>query len=235
MDKLERPVDYFKMFFPDDLFDCIAKNTNLYASQFFDNPVIEDDLPTFSRFRKWTETSASEIKKYVALQIAMGICSKPELGDYWGTFWLTHVPFEKVMSRNRYEILSSFLNFNDNEHYVERGLPGYDPLLKVRPLLDITDPTYLASYQPGRELSIDESMIKFKGRIFFRQYLPAKPTKWGIKQFALCESDTGYALKFLTYTGKSTFERNANQSMSEQVVLKMMDGFENKGHRLYDL
>ncbi|KAJ8320562.1 hypothetical protein KUTeg_002149 [Tegillarca granosa] len=87
-------------------------------------------------------------------------------------------------------------------------------------MLDITNPLYLAAYS-RRELAIDESKIKFKGRVFFRQYLPPKPQKWGIKQFALYESDSGYALRFLLYTGKTN-----------QVVTKLMECFKNKGHRL---
>lgn len=94
------PVDYFKLFFPDSVFDLIAEQTNLYALNFFDQPS-EDDLPAHSRFSAWTETTAAEIKAYVALQIAMGIVSKPSLEDYWGTFWLTHIPFTQVMSRDR--------------------------------------------------------------------------------------------------------------------------------------
>lgn len=226
------PLDYFKLFFPDELFECIADNTNLYAEQFFDSPSY-DELPVNSRFRKWQATSPNEMKKYVALQIAMGICSKPEIAEYWDKFWLTNVRFGKVMSRNRFELLSSFIHFNDNSSQIPRGQPGYDPLHKVRPLLDITDPLYLAAYAPKRELAIDESMIKFKGRIFFRQYLPAKPTKWGIKQFALCESDSGYALRFLLYTGKTTFEVDRAMGLADQVVTKLVEGFENKGHRLY--
>lgn len=137
------------------------------------------------------------------------------------------------MSRNRFELLSSFLHFNDNSTEIQRGQPGYDPLHKVRLLLDMTNPLYLAAYAPERELAIDESMIKFKVRIFFQQYLSAKPTKWGIKQFAICESDSGNALKFLLYTGKTTFKVDREMGFADQVVTKSTKGFENKGHRLY--
>lgn len=37
---------------------------------------------------------------------------------------------------------------------------------------------------------------------FFRQYLPAKTIKWGIKEFVLVEAKTGYALKSIVYTEK---------------------------------
>ena len=33
------PVDYFKLFFPDNLFNLISEQTNLFAEQVFDNPL----------------------------------------------------------------------------------------------------------------------------------------------------------------------------------------------------
>ena len=139
------------------------------------------------------------------------------------------------MPRNRYQLLNAFLHFNKNDLRIARGEEGYDPLLKVRPLINIIDPRYLSAYAPDKELSIDESMIKFKGRIFFRQYLPAKPTMWGIKTFALCESNTGYGLKFMVYTGKNTFQvdQAAPLTITEQTCLAMTQGFEHNGYELY--
>ena len=197
-----KPVDFFKYFFPDEVFDTMSTHSNLYATQFLENR----NNRTYSRYNSWTDTSVKEIQAYVALQIAMGINNRPEIPDYWSTYWLTAGKFNDVMPRNRYQLLNAFLHFNNNDLRIARGEEGYDPLFKVRPLINIIDPRYLSAYAPDKELSIDESMIKFKGRIFFRQYLPAKPTKWGIKTFALCESNTGYGLKFMVYTGKNTFQ-----------------------------
>lgn len=44
---------------------------------------------------------------------------------------------------------------------------------------------------PGRDLSVDESMVAHKGRTKHLQYMPAKPTKWGLKVWMLAESLTG--------------------------------------------
>lgn len=53
------------------------------------------------------------------------------------------------------------------------------------------------------DLSVDESMIKYKGRkIIFVQYMPRKPIKHGIKVFCLCDADTGYLLAFEVFTGE---------------------------------
>jgi hypothetical protein len=106
-----KPVDYFKVYFTDALFQVLSDQTNLYALQHFDSPI---DSPPNSRFRKWVDTDVSEIKAMIALQVAMGLCQKNEIEDYWSTYPLTFTPFRTVMSRNRYELLMSFLHFTDN-------------------------------------------------------------------------------------------------------------------------
>ena len=89
------PVEYFKLFFPDEAFELITNETNRYALQLFDDP---SPLPQHSRYNNWEETCATELQAYVALQITMG------LEDYWETYGLTHTPFCNVMSRNRHRI-----------------------------------------------------------------------------------------------------------------------------------
>ena len=55
----------------------------------------------------------------------------------------------------------------------------------------------------------------------------------GIKEFILPEGKTGYALKSVVYTGKASFQRDAGVGLSEQVVLDLLEGFEDKGHKVY--
>ena len=56
-------------------------------------------------------------------------------------------------------------------------------IYKVRKLLDILSPRFLSEYNTHEELSIDEAMIPFKGRLSIKQYMKDKPTKWGNKSF----------------------------------------------------
>jgi hypothetical protein len=224
------PVDYFHAFFPEDAFKRIAEETNRYADQFFDTPV---EFSPPSRFHAWSDTSVDEIKAFVALQIAMGLWNKPAISDYWNSYWLTTINFGDVMTRNRFELLQTFLHFINTANQVPRDEEGYNPLFKIQPLLDICNPTYKKVYTPKKCLAIDEIMIKLKGRIFFRQYLPKKPTKWGIKAFLLCESESGYCLKSHIYTGKGSFQRSGDDLLSDHVVLGLLDGYENKGHVVF--
>ena len=83
------------------------------------------------------------------------------------------------------------------------GQPGFDPLFKVRPLLEIFRECCSSKYKPGRAISIDEAMVKFKGRLYFKQYMKSKPTPWGIKVWCSADPSTGYLLDFSVYTGKA--------------------------------
>ena len=57
-------------------------------------------------------------------------------------------------------------------------------------------------YEPGRDLSVDEAMIPFKGRSSLKQYMPLKPVRRGIKVWARADSSNGYVSAFQIYTGK---------------------------------
>lgn len=51
-------------------------------------------------------------------------------------------------------------------------------------------------------MSIDEAMIRFKGRSTLKHYLPLKPIKRGIKVRVLADSKTGYVSTLDVYKGK---------------------------------
>ena len=80
--------------------------------------------------------------------------------------------------------------------------------------------TFNNHYSPSNELGIDEMMTKFKGRSRAKQYNPAKPIKRGYKTFALCESQTGYVLRFHPYQGKET-ERE-DESLAHYAITKLL-------------
>ena len=68
-------------------------------------------------------------------------------------------------------------------------------------MLDICE-NFSAFFKPGQEMSVDEGMIAFKGRLSFRQYIPSKPIRYGIKFYAACDSVTGFCLRVVVYSGR---------------------------------
>lgn len=48
--------------------------------------------------------------------------------------------------------------------------------------------TLAAQYMPNQENAIDEGVVKFKGQLGFKQYMPMKPIKRGIKVWMHADS-----------------------------------------------
>ena len=230
-DSAKGPLEYFLLLFPDQAFELMAVETNRFALESLDTPA---ELPAYSRHRRWSDTTPDELKAFLGLQILIGLNPKPRIEEYWRVGEPDSMPgFAEVMSRNRFQLLSTFLHFNDNSTRVPRGAVGFDHLHKVRPLLDLLRPLSKAYYVPGRELAVDETMRRFTGRIYFKQYVRNKPVPWGIKLWSLCESQTGYLLDWEVYTGKEVNAVDRSNGLSHEVVMKLMSDFNGCGHHLF--
>ena len=86
-------------------------------------------------------------------------------------------------------------------------------------------------YKPGREVAVDEAMIKFQGRSSMKQYMPLKPVKRGIKVWVLADSNNGYFCKFRVYTGKGDCDND--KTLGESVVLNLTSELKDKHHHIY--
>ena len=108
---------------------------------------------------------------------------------------------------------------------------------KIKSLLDILLPRFRALYCPSPSLAIDETMVGFRGRFGSIQYVPMKPTKWGIKLFTLADAANGYVLNTLVYTGAQTLENadSAYQSLPQpgRVVMDLMKPYLHKGYHIF--
>ena len=102
------------------------------------------------------------------------------------------------MTRDRYKAILSFLKVC-NPSTEDKN----DKLTKARNFRKYIFMKCLKLYQPDQNVSIDERMVKNKGRYSFRQYIRDKPTKWGMKLWVLADSRSGYTFNFDIYLGKS--------------------------------
>ncbi|XP_004211347.1 piggyBac transposable element-derived protein 4-like [Hydra vulgaris] len=103
-------LDFFELYFPDEPITLLVAETNRYARQFF------AANPDNSSLRE--ETNVAEIKTFIAVILLMGVIYKPKLSKYWSKDALYNTPiFSEVISRNRFNILSKFFHFNNNEDY----------------------------------------------------------------------------------------------------------------------
>ena len=164
----------------------------MYAGQYMNKePRIEGQ-----RIADWNPLTVPELKTWLGLLLAMGFVQKKgRVAEYWSMHWLTKTPgFNITMSSRRFLHILRFLHFVDNEDAtVDKG----NKLWKIGNVLAYLNKRFSAMYNPRRELSIDETMLKFKGRLSIKQYIKIKPVKWGIKLFTIAEAKTGYVLNIL--------------------------------------
>ena len=98
-------------------------------------------------------------------------------------------------------------------------------------MIDLVQKGCNMNFQPGREVSIDEAMISFNGRLFFKQYMKGKPHPWGIKVWCCADSKTGYISQFRVYTGKN--ELASDNGQGYDVVMEMGQHLLDKFHHFY--
>ena len=105
-----------------------------------------------------------------------------------------------------------------------------NPLRKLQPLIDHIKNKCFEFYQPRREMSIDERMVKSKARCHFKQYMKNKPTKWGFKLWVLADM-TRYTVDFDIYTGRTT--EKSDSGLSHDVVMQLVPPLAYQGYELY--
>ena len=104
------------------------------------------------------------------------------------------------MPRNRFAKILSHLHVNDN---LLMSRDNTDHLYKMRALIESLNNRYV---KLSKQVSIDESMILFKGRSSLKQYNPMKPIKRGYKLWVRADMD-GYISKFDIYQGRNTCQK----------------------------
>ncbi|KAG0441587.1 PiggyBac transposable element-derived protein 4 [Dictyocoela muelleri] len=80
------------------------------------------------------------------------------------------------------------------------------------------------SYCLGKNISIDESIIPFKGCTQIKVYNPRKPTRYGIKIYMLSDSQSSYIYNLRVYS---------IPSIIKDTILVLTRELEEKYHRIY--
>ena len=126
------------------------------------------------------------------------------------------------------------IHFSNPEEEVNTGR-----LKKLWELVDHLSNVYYENYTPEQNLGLDEYLPLWKDQLAFKIYILSKRERYDIKLYMVCESDTGYLLRFIVYTGAFTVYQDPVEELSKQfddytnpskVVLPFLRGFYNEGY-----
>ena len=83
------------------------------------------------------------------------------------------------------------------------------------------------------DVLVDEAMIAYQGRLSFRQYIPAKPTKYGIKVWEACDARNGFCYDFNVYLGRPMGMEARESPLGKKTVLKLTEKLRDKHYHVY--
>lgn len=223
-----KPIDFFLLFFDEEVQNLLVTETNRYAEQQIVIGICNDSIRDHSILSKWHDTNANELMRFFALIIWMGLDQKPTLRDYYSkkVLYESDIPKLSGISRNRFEALLHFVHISDNEN-----CPTGDRLYKISPLVQMLNRKFQHMCSPKEKVCIDETMVPFRGRLSFLQYIPGKRHKYGVKLFKLCV-DGGYTYAVKIYGGGDGAQKS-DKPLASRVVMELMEPLLNTGRTLY--
>lgn len=167
---------------------------------------------------------------FFALTLLMAHQRKNNIKDYWSTSTLLYTPiFGRTMSQDRYFLILRLLHFCDN-----RNQTSGNRLFKIDTIIESLRIKFRSVFKPYQNVCVDESIVEWKGRLKFKQYIHSKRHRFGIKLFVLCDCKTGFVLDYLVYNGDDKHIKfNESLQQSGSVISTLMEPYLNKGHIIF--
>ena len=191
--------DAFGLYISQDIIDITLRHTNRK---------LEDARKTFVERASADEQQKkkyilaaideTELRAFIGMTILRG-AFEISVDDM---FSAKHGPplFRAAMGKERYLAILANVSFDDAASREERRKG--DKFCIMREVFGIFDHNLRRHIIPSDDITIDESLIKFRGRCPFRVYMPQKPGRYGILVRTAADAHSRYLWKAWVYPGK---------------------------------
>lgn len=178
LDVNSTPRDVFNHIFSHEIVSMILKSTNEYGHALANKNAYKKTRN--SRPKNFKPIDEPELLRFFGLSLLRGQIRTPKIRDLFSKNPLYQHPiFPATMSGRRFLQILRCLNVNPDANVKY--------LSKVQGLVQMFNKNCQSSYGPRKYLSLDESLLLFRGKLHFKQYIKNKRAKYGIKFFELCE------------------------------------------------
>lgn len=224
----------FKSIMSPEICNIILRETNRKASkivQDYNNQLVQKYPVTSQRppEKKYVPFVDYELDAFFGILIILGVhrSNKEFLHDLWKT---DAIPLVRAsMPRERFKFLLRCIRFDNDNTREERAQS--DKAAPIRDIWIMLNANLQKCYQPKQCITVDEQLFPFRGRTKFTQYIPSKPSKYGIKVFWACDASNAYPLQGQMYTGKPVGgDRQIN--VGEKIVLELVKRYKNSGRNV---
>ncbi|XP_037545276.1 piggyBac transposable element-derived protein 4-like [Nematolebias whitei] len=173
---------------------------------------------------RWRRMGRAEFRAYVGLLVLAGVFRSR--GEACESLWCAETGrrvFRETMPLGQFRVYSAALRFDDRETRDARRAAG-DRLTPIGELWRAWTERLPLAYRPGDSVTVDERLVPFRGRCGFRQYMPCKPARYGLKLWVACDSRSSYAWRMQAYVGKRDKTAPPERDLTLRVVLDLTEG-----------
>lgn len=171
----------------------------------------------------------TELEAFIGLTYLRGIYGKNHPVSFlWDKSYGPAI-FRDTLARDRYKEILRYLRFDQKDTRCQRQ---GDKLMHIREIFQIFQHNCCTAYVPEPNLTADEQLLPLKTRCSFITFMPQKPDKYGVKFWLLCEVKTKYVANIEIYLGAQEKESRNGIPLSEDVVLRLVKPFANKGYNV---
>lgn len=166
------------------------------------------------------------MQAYIGLLILAGVFKSNN--EATSSLWdgeMGRAIFRATMPLKMFQRLSRVIRFDDKRTRDARRQT--DKLAPIREMWDKWVERLPLMYNPGLNVTVDECLVGFRGWCPFKQYMPSKPAKYGIKIWTACDAESSYSWNMQVYTGKPAGVQH-EKNLGKRVVNEMTHGLQ--GH-----
>ena len=199
----ENPINIFELMISDDPVDIIVEQTNLYFQQNIVGKIFKKSscIAGYLESKYAGLFSQNDIRLYIATPLYHGVVHKPIYHMYYTNDKIFETPgFRKIVSQNKLVLIEKYIHFVDISELGGR----YNRSSKIHPIHKYIVERWQLLFTLGRDDSIDEALLLWKGRLSWKQFIRTKPARFGIKTFVLADACTDYIWNSVIYTGDNT-------------------------------
>lgn len=236
---------FFKMIINLDIVSSIVIYTNLRIQQ-IDTTKQKNADYRLKRDRLIRDPiTLIEIYAFIGLLLLFGLTGKTTISieELWCESSIHYSAFASAcMSRDRFQLINKNICFDDMS---TRSIRKSDKFHKMTEIFNKFKRN-LNLIIPSYSLCIDEELYSFRGKCCFRQFIPSKPARYGIKYWCLVDTKSGNSLTIFDsfifkssfnfegylvdvniYLGKSTEASKREVKIGEKAVLTLCEPFFN--------
>ncbi|XP_022098500.1 piggyBac transposable element-derived protein 4-like [Acanthaster planci] len=201
------PLELFNLFFPITMLEIILRYTN------------EEGL--IKRGFAWVNCSMMELRSFIGLLFFLGLTKSghERVKTFWRPGFFSRPLCECTMAGKRFQDILGMLCFDDRNTRAERK--ATDNFAPMRDVFEIFRSALVHHFSPSENLTVDEQLVAFRGRCSFKQYMPKKLAKYGLKFWASVDSNTHYIHNMQPYIGNE--QGRSETELGARVVKDLVE------------